>query len=36
VREVAQHGGNLDGLVHPAIAKALAKKFKDGPIRPKD
>jgi len=36
VREVAQHGGNLDGLVHPAIAKGLAKKFKDGPIRPKD
>ena len=33
VREVAQHGGNLDGLVHPAIAKALAKKFKNGPIR---
>jgi hypothetical protein len=27
VREVAQHHGNLDGLVHPAVAKALAKKF---------
>lgn len=27
VREVAQHHGNLDGLVHPAIAKALAAKF---------
>ena len=36
VREVAQHGGNLDGLVHPAVAKALAKKFKNGPIRAKD
>ena len=35
VREVAQHGGNLDGLVHPAVAKALARKFKNGPIRPK-
>jgi pantetheine-phosphate adenylyltransferase len=28
VREVAMHGGNLTGLVHPAVAKALAKKFK--------
>ena len=27
VREVAQHHGNLNGLVHPAIAKALAEKF---------
>src|SRR5437763_3831555 len=27
VREVAQHHGNLDGLVHPAIARALAAKF---------
>ena len=27
VREVAQHHGNLEGLVHPAVAKALAKKF---------
>jgi pantetheine-phosphate adenylyltransferase len=27
VREVAQHGGNLDGLVHPAVAKALSRKF---------
>src|SRR3954463_5641802 len=27
VREVAQHHGNLEGLVHPAIAKALADKF---------
>jgi len=35
VREVAQHGGNLDGLVHPAVAKALARKFKNGSTRPK-
>ena len=27
VREVAQHHGNLAGLVHPEVAKALAKKF---------
>ncbi len=27
VREVAMHHGNLTGLVHPAVAKALAKKF---------
>src|SRR5215208_5816814 len=31
VREVAQHHGNLDGLVHSAVAKALAKKFKAAP-----
>ncbi len=27
VREAARFGGNLDGLVHPAVAKALAEKF---------
>jgi pantetheine-phosphate adenylyltransferase len=27
VREVAQHHGNLEGLVHPAVAKALTSKF---------
>ena len=27
VREVAMHHGNLKGLVHPSVAKALAKKF---------
>jgi pantetheine-phosphate adenylyltransferase len=27
VREVAQHHGILDGLVHPVIATALSKKF---------
>jgi pantetheine-phosphate adenylyltransferase len=30
VREVAQHGGNLRGLVHPAVAEALARKFATG------
>ena len=35
VREVAQHHGNLKGLVHPAVAKALAGKFKNAPIRSK-
>ena len=27
IREVAQFGGNLDGLVHPAVAAALQAKF---------
>ena len=27
VREVAQHGGKLDGLVHPSVATALRKKY---------
>ena len=30
VREVAMHHGNLKGLVHPAVAKALSKKFESG------
>lgn len=30
VREVAQHGGNLAGLVHPAVAEALVRKFAGG------
>ena len=30
IREVAQFGGNLDGLVHPAVAAALKSKFEDG------
>jgi pantetheine-phosphate adenylyltransferase len=30
VREVAQHHGSLEGLVHPTIADALAKKFAGG------
>jgi len=29
-REVAQFGGNLDGLVHPAVAAALRSKFEGG------
>jgi pantetheine-phosphate adenylyltransferase len=35
VREVARHRGNLNGLVHPAVAKALSKKFNAGATRPK-
>lgn len=27
VREAARFGGNLDGLVHPAVARALAERF---------
>jgi pantetheine-phosphate adenylyltransferase len=27
VREVAQHGGKLEGLVHPTVATALREKF---------
>jgi pantetheine-phosphate adenylyltransferase len=27
VREVAQFGGSLEGLVHPAIAEALTKRY---------
>ena len=27
IREVAQFGGDLDGLVHPAVAEALKAKF---------
>jgi len=27
IREVAQFGGNLDGLVHPSVAAALKAKF---------
>ncbi|HEU4879376.1 MAG TPA: pantetheine-phosphate adenylyltransferase, partial [Gemmatimonadaceae bacterium] len=27
IREVAQFGGDLDGLVHPAVAEALRDKF---------
>ena len=35
VREVAQHHGNLNGLVHPAVAKALADKFASGAALPR-
>jgi pantetheine-phosphate adenylyltransferase len=27
VREVARYGGDVSGLVHPAVAKALARRF---------
>jgi pantetheine-phosphate adenylyltransferase len=27
VREIAQHGGSLDGLVHPAVAAALKSRY---------
>jgi pantetheine-phosphate adenylyltransferase len=27
VREVARHGGDVSGLVHPAVAEALRKRF---------
>jgi pantetheine-phosphate adenylyltransferase len=27
IREIAQYGGALDGLVHPAVAAALKSKF---------
>ena len=33
IREIAQYGGALEGLVHPAVAKALRAKFADGPTR---
>ncbi|MEO8636896.1 MAG: pantetheine-phosphate adenylyltransferase [Gemmatimonadales bacterium] len=28
VREVARFGGSVDGLVHPVVAEALARRFK--------
>jgi pantetheine-phosphate adenylyltransferase len=27
IREIAQFGGELEGLVHPAVAEALKAKF---------
>ena len=33
IREVAQFGGNLEGLVHPAVADALRAKFANGSRR---
>lgn len=27
VREVARHGGSVDGLVHPVVAEALRRRF---------
>jgi pantetheine-phosphate adenylyltransferase len=28
VREVARYGGDVSGLVHPAVSRALARKFR--------
>jgi pantetheine-phosphate adenylyltransferase len=33
IREVAQFGGNLDGLVHPAVAAALKAKFPGASVK---
>jgi pantetheine-phosphate adenylyltransferase len=27
VREIATHGGSLEGLVHPAVASALKQRY---------
>ncbi|MDO8502255.1 MAG: pantetheine-phosphate adenylyltransferase [Gemmatimonadaceae bacterium] len=29
IREIAQYGGNLEGLVHPAVAAALRNKYAE-------
>jgi pantetheine-phosphate adenylyltransferase len=34
VREVARFGGDVTGLVHPAVAKALRAKFHAGSVIP--
>jgi len=31
VREIAMHGGSLEGLVHPAVAAALAQRYSATP-----
>jgi len=31
VREIALHGGSLDGLVHPAVAEALIARYSTTP-----
>jgi pantetheine-phosphate adenylyltransferase len=31
VREIALHGGSLEGLVHPAVADALAQRYSATP-----
>ncbi|MBA3341185.1 MAG: pantetheine-phosphate adenylyltransferase [Gemmatimonadaceae bacterium] len=30
IREIAQFGGSLEGLVHPSVAQALVEKYKIG------
>ena len=32
IREIAQYGGSLEGLVHPAVADALRAKFASAPV----
>jgi len=34
VREVARHGGDVTGLVHPAVAEALRRRFARPPAPP--
>ncbi len=36
VREVARFGGEIDGLVHPAVAEALRAKFPPSSFPPKN
>ncbi|MBA2708452.1 MAG: pantetheine-phosphate adenylyltransferase [Gemmatimonadaceae bacterium] len=33
VREIAQYGGSLDGLVHPAVAEALVARFDEARLQ---
>ena len=33
IREIAQYGGSLEGLVHPAVAEALRARFAAGDPR---
>jgi len=33
VREVARYGGDVSGLVHPAVGAALARRFGAGAAR---
>ncbi len=32
VREIAQNGGSLEGLVHPEVAAALTRRFAAEPV----
>jgi pantetheine-phosphate adenylyltransferase len=34
VREVARHGGDVSGLVHPSVAEALRRRFAQPPSPP--
>ncbi|MDQ3242995.1 MAG: pantetheine-phosphate adenylyltransferase [Gemmatimonadota bacterium] len=33
VREIAQYGGSLEGLVHPAVAEALVARFDEARLQ---